>query len=80
MSTREHTHSSILPAASVSTVYRKVNLEPELLMVESKVQTAGYCFISGVLALPCISACTGEIHAGTEAGERQKKRKEKKRP
>lgn len=79
MSTCEHRHSNVLPTASVSTVYRKVNLEPELLMVESKVQTAGYCFISCVLTLSCISACTDEIQAGREAG-RDKKRREKKRP
>ncbi|CAG05774.1 unnamed protein product [Tetraodon nigroviridis] len=60
-------------------VYRKVNLEPELLMVESKVQTAGYCFISCVLTLSCISACTDEIHAGREA-VRDKKGREKRRP
>lgn len=80
VSTREHRHSSVLPTASVSTVYKKVNLEPELLMVESKVQSAGYCFISCVLTLSCISACTDEIHAGREAGRDKKKRREKKRP
>lgn len=68
VSTHEHRHSSLLPTASVSTVHGKVNLEPELLMVESKVQTAGYRFISCVLTLSCISACTDEIHAGREAG------------
>lgn len=78
VSTHEQRHSSVLPTASVSTLHRKVNLEPELLMVESKVQTAGYRFISCVLTLSCISACTDEIHAGRGAG-RDKKREEKKR-
>ncbi|TWW81074.1 hypothetical protein D4764_01G0008890 [Takifugu flavidus] len=76
VSTREHRHNAVLPTPSVSTIYRKVNLEPELFMVESKVQTAGYRFISRVLTLLCISERTDEIQNGRKGG-RGKKKKQK---
>lgn len=44
-------------------------------MVESREQTAGYRFISRAFALPCIGACTDEIHAGSGRGGKKKKRK-----
>lgn len=71
VSTREQRHNTVLPTP-VSTIYRKVNLEPELFMVESKVQTAGYRFISRVLTLSCISECTDEIQNGRKGGRGKK--------
>lgn len=75
VSTREHRHNTVLPTPSVSTIYRKVNLEPELFMVESKVQTAGYRFISCVLTLSCISECTDEIQNGRKGWRGKKTRR-----
>lgn len=73
VSTREHRHNTVLPTPSVSTTYRKVNLE--LFMVESKVQTAGYRFISRVLTLSCISECTDEIQNGRKGWRGKKTQK-----
>lgn len=80
VSTREHRPNTVLPTPSVSTIYRKVNLEPELFMVESKVQTAGYRFISRVLTLSCISECTDEIQNGRKGGRGKKKKKPRRGP
>lgn len=72
VSPREHRPNIVLPTPYVSTIYRKVSLEPELFMVESKVQTAGYRFISRVLTLSCISECTDEIQNGRKGGRGKK--------